>query len=560
MTSPKAPDAPAATPTPPAADSATGNAPAPRDGDSPTVSAPAPQPAGPAPHSAPAPRTAHSATDSPPAAPADAPTETPAPPPTRAATTGEPPAPQPGAPAQTRPPSRARGKATRKTPPQAQAPTATPAPADVPRAGDTCATRTTPPQAPDTTATPAPAPQAQAPTATPAPAPPAGGNGGVERFDALDLAEAEVCRDAGAFGALAGEWGRLHKKCGTASAFQSHAWLHSWWLSYGKRGRLRVVLVRRGGELVGAAALMLTYRPVPRLVAVGGAITDYADVLVDESDPDNAPAMADALRRAARGALIDLREVRPGGAAERVFALWHGSRRKLADSVCLELPGLPMDELIARVGSSRGQRIRANLRKLDAAGVEEHDVAPAEVPAAVRNMLRLHLAQWQGRGVTPEHVRPRFAEHLTRATTRMVAAGDAVVTEFRLDGAIVAANLTVLSPGLAGGYLYGSHPDLRGTKVDVTTLLMRHGVRQASGGGRATLSLLRGAEPHKFHWRPDHVANQRLLLAGPPLGLVLHLYAALAAGRTRLRAAAARRLPALRTWRARLNDRRARKA
>ena len=32
-------------------------------------------------------------------------------------------------------------------------------------------------------------------------------------------------------------------------------------------------------------------------------------------------------------------------------------------------------------------------------------------------------------------------------------------------------------------------------------------------GGHGTLSLLRGNEPYKQHWRPEPVANQRLLLA-----------------------------------------------
>ncbi|HEY3483701.1 MAG TPA: GNAT family N-acetyltransferase, partial [Streptomyces sp.] len=155
------------------------------------------------------------------------------------------------------------------------------------------------------------------------------------------------------------------------------------------------------------------------------------------------------------------------------------------------------------------------------------------------------------------HVRPRFREHLTRACTLMAASGDAVVTEFGVDGEVVAANLTVLSPGLAGGYLYGAHPRLRGTKVDVTTLLMRHGVRHAAGGGREVLSLLRGAEPHKFHWRPEHVTNHRLLLAARPLAPALHLRAALARARTRLATAARRHTPALRACRARLNDWRA---
>ncbi|MFI0895095.1 GNAT family N-acetyltransferase [Streptomyces sp. NPDC020983] len=374
-----------------------------------------------------------------------------------------------------------------------------------------------------------------------------------------------VCRESGEFGRLAGEWGELWARCAGVTGFQGHGWLHSWWLAYaGRRDRLRIVLVRSAGVLVGAAPLMRTYRPGPVVVALGGGITDYVDVLVAAdgvagTTPEAvARALAGGIRAVARGAVVDLREVRPGAAAFAVYDAWRGPRRRAAGSVCLELPGLPMEELIARVGSSRGQRIRANLRKLDAAGVTVHEAAAHEVPDAVAAMLRLHRAQWRGRGVTPEHLRPRFAAHLTRAATAMVAGGEAAVAEFRVGGRLVAANLTVLSPTLAGGYLYGADPALRGTKVDVTTLLMRHGVQHAAGAGRPVLSLMRGAEPHKFHWRPEHVANERLLLASRPLGPVLHARYALAVIRTRLSRAAAARLPALRTWRARLHGLRVR--
>ncbi|WNI16489.1 GNAT family N-acetyltransferase [Actinacidiphila sp. ITFR-21] len=362
-----------------------------------------------------------------------------------------------------------------------------------------------------------------------------------------------VCRAPDEFAALGPAWNRLHRSCPPATAFQTHAWLHSWWLSYGVPGRLRLVLVWRGGDLVGAAPLMRVRRPYPVLVPLGGAITDYLDVLVDpgaDAAGEVTAALADGVRRAARGAVVDLREVRAGAAAEALYACWRGPRRRLPDAVCLELPGVPMDELIARVGSSRGQRIRSALRKLDAAGVVERDVPAAQAPAAVAAILRLHLLQWRGRGVTPEHERPRFAAHLARAAQAMVASGDAVLTEFALGGEVVAVNLTVLSPGLAGGYLYGARPELRGTRVDLNTLLTRHGVRQAAGGGRATLSLLRGAEPYKSHWRPDHRANQRLLLAAGPAAPLLLVRYALA----RCRAAAGAR-PGLRALRDRLRPR-----
>jgi hypothetical protein len=258
---------------------------------------------------------------------------------------------------------------------------------------------------------------------------------------------------------------------------------------------------------------MLVRRPLPALVPLGGAISDYADVLLDDADQGRVTgALTDALGEAARTALVDFREVRPGGAVERVYTHWRGPRRAVADSLCLELPAVPMAELIARLPSAKAaQRARAKQRKLAALGVQRHTVDAQGVDAALGRLLELHRLQWRERGVTGEHVQPRFREHLVRAVGPMVRSGSAVVTEFRIDGEVVAVDLTLLSPRLAGGYLYGAHPDLRERKADVAVMLLEACTEYA--GGRGTLSLLRGDEPYKHHWRPAPVLNQRLLMA-----------------------------------------------
>ncbi|GAA3303860.1 GNAT family N-acetyltransferase [Streptomyces cinereospinus] len=326
---------------------------------------------------------------------------------------------------------------------------------------------------------------------------------------------AEVVTEETAFAGLAPAWGRLYGRSPTATPFQSHAWLHSWWLSYGRPGRLRVVLVRAGGELVAAAPLMRVTRPVPSLVPLGGAISDYADVLLDAAHAAAAPAaLAEGLAAAARTALIDFREVRPGAAAERVYERWRGPRRRVSDSLCLELPAVPMADLVARLPSAKAQqRARAKLRRLRALGVERSVVRPDEVERALRRLLELHRLQWQGRKVTAEHLRPRFRDHLVRSVAEMARTGDAVVTEFRLDDDVVAVDLTLVSGRLTGGYLYGAHPRLRERKADVAVMLLEACAERARGGPPGTLSLLRGNEPYKHHWRPVPVVNQRLLLA-----------------------------------------------
>ncbi|MEU3981364.1 GNAT family N-acetyltransferase [Streptomyces sp. NPDC026672] len=330
----------------------------------------------------------------------------------------------------------------------------------------------------------------------------------------------ELVTDEGEFGRLGPAWERLCRGCGTATPFQSHAWLHSWWRSYGVPGRLRLVLVRAGGDLVAAAPLMLVHRPVPALVPLGGTISDYTDVLLDDDRAEPAAdALAGALWAAARTALIDFREVRPGGAVERIHDRWRGPSRLLPDSPCLELPAVPMAGLLSRLPSGKAQRVRAKLRKLDALGVRRRTVRPDEVDGALARLLDLHAAQWRDRRVTTEHLRPRFREHLVRAVGPMVRGGDAVVTEFRLDGEVVAVDLTLLSAGLAGGYLYGAHPVLRERKADVAVMLLDACTEHARG--RGTLSLLRGDEPYKHHWRPEPVVSRRVLLARRPTAPLL---------------------------------------
>ncbi|MFF3341797.1 GNAT family N-acetyltransferase [Streptomyces flavidovirens] len=367
-----------------------------------------------------------------------------------------------------------------------------------------------------------------------------------------------LCRDPKRFAALQEEWDGLRRRCASATPFQSHAWLHSWWLSYGGNGRLRVVLARRDGRLIGAAPLMLVHRPMPLLVSIGGAISDFSDVLVDDEEATSAiRALERGLDRAARQAVIDLREVRPGAAAERLYERWTGARARLTDSTCMELPAEPIDDLVKRMQSSRAQRVRAKLRKIDALKIESHVVAGHEVPGAVGRLLRLHELQWRGRGVNVEHLRPRFAEHLVRAASRMLKDGEAAVTEFRLDGEVIAVSMTLQSGLLSGGYLYGADPGLREKKVDVTTMLLRQEAHLAAGSGRGVLSLLRGSEPYKNHWRPETVTNQRLLLARSGLEPLLRVRESQVTMRDRAAETVSTRFPAARDWRDRVNSWRA---
>ncbi|MEV4612123.1 GNAT family N-acetyltransferase [Kitasatospora sp. NPDC049258] len=343
----------------------------------------------------------------------------------------------------------------------------------------------------------------------------------------------EVCRADDALDRLAGEWDDLAARCRSATSFQAAGWLASWWRHYGRPGALVVVLVRRDGRLVGAAALRRRGR-FGGLTNLGGGLVDFTDVLLDDACADRAAvelAAALPLRRPWHS--LDLREVHPQAALQRVFDAWPGRRHRFDDSLCQYLPAVPMDQLLKRLPGKTAQRSRVKQRKIAESGVVVRSTAPEEVPEAVRELLRLHVLQWQDRGVTPEHRTARFAAHLTESTTGLVAGGRAAMHRYWLDGELVAVNLLVLCPSFGGLYMYGAHPGLR-ERLDIAGLLFGVALDEVRQAQIPVLSLLRGQEPYKQRWRPDQLHNQRLVLGpGRPAPA-----AAVRAARVRLRQAA----------------------
>jgi CelD/BcsL family acetyltransferase involved in cellulose biosynthesis len=374
------------------------------------------------------------------------------------------------------------------------------------------------------------------------------------RLDRVNPGEwqAQVVRDETALTSLAREWDDLYNHCSTATAFLSSAWLFSWWLSYGRRGRLVIVLVRKAGQLVAAAPLMRVRRfGIPVLTPLGVGVSDFTDVLIDDSYAREAAGhLARELTKVGGWHVIDFPEVPQSAAMAHLVDAWPGPRWTVGGSVCLELPARPIKELIATLPTKTAHTRRKKQRKIAALGITTSEVGPEAAGQAVATLLHLHRQQWRRRGMNPEHARSRFAEHLAEAVPHMVDRGQAHLLEYLLDGAVVAVHLVLDGHNLLGAYLYGLQPDLR-RRIDVAQLLLGTNLDLAQRLGRPTLSLLRGDEPYKRRWRPGEKRNHRVLLATEG-GLVAEVYATTVRVRGRVMEIAKSRLPALSGIRRRL--------
>jgi len=345
-------------------------------------------------------------------------------------------------------------------------------------------------------------------------------------------------------GPLAADWDALWRDCPGTSVFQHRGWLGAWWAAYGTPNNLRVVLVREEGRLVAAAPLYLRKRGLLRvLTCVGTGISDYGDVLIARTGEGTLAQRRDRLAEgiAVLGFAVDLREVASGSCAADLAEHWPHRVRTTPDSICLTVPAKPYDDLVTLLPKHTRSRVRAKTRKIDEAGLRAEPVARDQVRDGVHGLLRFHRAQWDGRGVNPEHLTTRFAEHLANAATALAADDCARLIRYVLDGEIVGYNLLLSDSNSVSGYLAGVQPELR-TRFDIAILLMRISLDEAAGRGASVFSMLRGVEPYKLRWRPEHLRNTRILLSAPGAGApTAAMIAANAAGR-RIMARTAKRV------------------
>lgn len=365
-----------------------------------------------------------------------------------------------------------------------------------------------------------------------------------------------IVRDQAALDALGPEWDELHRASPAATPFQTHAWVSAWASAYLPEDRLRVAVVRSGGRLVAAAPLHLDRRgPWPVLAPLGGELSDMTDVLL--AGTPTGPAAEDVVRALTSALLelpdwvaVDLPEVPPGAAAHAWSAGWPGRTTLVEASRCLELPAVPLPQVLTRMPSGTAGKVRRKLRKADALGLVVTEVQAAEVAAAVPTMVALHEEQWRGRGGNPEHLTERFSRLLTSALPGMVQRGTARLVEYRLDGEVMVSQILLVGHDVLAYWLAGISPRLR-TMVDVAAVLTRHDVELAAASGASRYSMLRGMEEYKTHWRPDAVQQHRLVLARPgPLGD--RGYGAAVRGRARAVVLAKERAPGLRAVRDRV--------
>ena len=311
------------------------------------------------------------------------------------------------------------------------------------------------------------------------------------------------------------EWQRLWSEQPGAPVFLHPIWARTWWRTFGKARRLRLLLVEEDGRAIALAPLFLE-RPLPgpgRLRIIGAGITsDYTDWLLP-GDPERQARAVDAvfgyLARRGGWLTLELQGLQPDS---RLFQHVERARdqgllvrpRQGPHSPAVLVSGTWPEYLATRPNNLR-KNIRWRHRRLAELGEVSFQHADAEAAkTAVDEAIHLHDLRWDGRDdVTLLSKKSARGRAFYRAVLpRMVREGVADLASLRLNNRAVATQIGFLIGGTYFAYQTAFDPSL--SRYAPSTLLLVHLLEQAWADGLRSFDFMTGSETYKYLWATDN--------------------------------------------------------
>jgi CelD/BcsL family acetyltransferase involved in cellulose biosynthesis len=296
----------------------------------------------------------------------------------------------------------------------------------------------------------------------------------------------------------AAQWDQLVDSSPLPSPF-----LRSWWLTgTGGPGR-HFLLAVDGTHLLGGLALE-TRHPMLSVQMMGDAslCPDHLDLL---AAPGHEAAVVSLLRDwlcRPGDRLFHLKGIRAGSQLAEALP-GHVRRLPMAVAPFTPLPDSP-EAYRATLPRQFRKNLRVSAKRFAAEGVTHRAIRGSAVRQGLDTLRELHHAQWGGRsGFLP--IFDRFAAGFVAGC----AADEVVVHELGNDDLVVA---TVTAFEVAGRVsLYQSARLTDGRWRDATTFLLAAIIDDACARGLNEVDFLRGDEPYKGRFAPNHREMLRLV-------------------------------------------------
>jgi CelD/BcsL family acetyltransferase involved in cellulose biosynthesis len=314
-------------------------------------------------------------------------------------------------------------------------------------------------------------------------------------------------------------WRELADASETASPFQTWEWHSTWWKHFRRSKRPYIVQVYEGEDLVGLMPLAQKLAPWRVLRTIGSGSSDYLHPLVRAGrEREVAETLFEHLDGLKGIDLVDLHQVRE---TQPLAQLWRASQAAgelapqtpidQATCLVLDLPG-SYDEFLAMLGKS----LRYDVRRLDknVFATGKARIVPAEqygTQKALDRLFETHKKRWRRRGLPGAFLGERVQAFHREFAELLVQRGGLWLSVLEVEGQAMGA-IYALRQGKTC-YYYQAGFDPAAGSISPGTLLVAHTVRRAIDEGLAHFDFLRGDEPYKRRWKPQHELHNLRLLA-----------------------------------------------
>jgi CelD/BcsL family acetyltransferase involved in cellulose biosynthesis len=354
--------------------------------------------------------------------------------------------------------------------------------------------------------------------------------------------QVEEIKDPAVLGDLRRPWEELLVRFaaggGTAGPFLSPAWFQVYAASLAAAPRaLRVLAVRRGGELMAVLPLVLEWRRL-----AGAPARVLRSLSDDHSQRFDAPilddAAADALLAHLLGTgdwhVLELRDVLDAGARTGVARLEAAARRArfaLARWPAMTSPYLAippagrLDEVLPGKFRYNLRRRRKKLGELGAVAIERVSGDASALGPAIEDALRLEAAGWKGEGGAGTAVAcdPALTARYTELARAFAADGRLALRFLTVGGKRVASHFAVEDDGIYYLFKPGYDPTL--AKYGLGHLLVEDVVQDLAARGFRELDFLGDDMAWKRNWTSTTRAHSWRYLFRPSVaGHLLHAW------------------------------------
>lgn len=318
----------------------------------------------------------------------------------------------------------------------------------------------------------------------------------------------EVLAGVAALEQIRPQWDALLAESPSATVFQSSSWL----LTFAKirRRKVRTIAVHEGNDLVGLYPLELSRQPWLNVRPLGVGPSDYLGPLLRDDATSVATTLYEAIQSLSPD-VIDLHQIRETN--PMVGSGSWDTRADQAQCLVLELPAT-WDEYVRTLNKSLRYEVRRPAKEpylTQGARIEVAESSDAMV-AGFQRFLVLHQRRWRKRGLPGAFALP----HLRRLHEQWLPQAARENRAFLLTLWLNSEPLGVIYCMRTNRrtYFYQSGFDPNYNQYSPGTVLVSTAIRTAIERGDTEFDFLRGDEPYKMRWQPQHrLANLRLMSA-----------------------------------------------